>query len=111
MAVEAMVPLDSVADVIVAFHAQQAVEKSLKAVLAERGVEFPFIHDLDGLTQLCESADVSLPDELDGVDRLTPYAAGFRYNDAAVGGVSREAAKRWAIATVQWARRLVEQGV
>jgi HEPN domain-containing protein len=107
-AVEAMTPLESVADTIVAFHAQQAVEKSLKAVLAAHEVEFPFIHDLDGLAQLCASADVSLPGELDGVDRLTPYAAGFRYDDDAVGGVSRDAAERWAVAAVRWAHSQVQ---
>jgi len=30
----AMLPLESVADTIVGFHAQQAVEKALKAILA-----------------------------------------------------------------------------
>lgn len=33
----AMLPIDEVADVLVCFHAQQAVEESLKAVLAARG--------------------------------------------------------------------------
>lgn len=108
-AVEAMVPLEPVADAIVGFHAQQAVEKSLKAVLAVRGVEFPFIHDIDGLTSLSEGAGASLPEELDGVDRLTPYAAGLRYDDNTVGGVDRETALRWATAAVGWARELVEQ--
>jgi HEPN domain len=42
----AMLPIDEVADVLVCFHSQQAVEKALKAVLAARGVEFPFIHDI-----------------------------------------------------------------
>jgi hypothetical protein len=45
-AARAMLPLESVADTIVSFHAQQAVEKSLKAVLAAREVEFPFTHDI-----------------------------------------------------------------
>ena len=30
----------------IGFHAQQAVEKAIKAVLACRGVVFPFTHDL-----------------------------------------------------------------
>jgi HEPN domain-containing protein len=34
----AMLPIDEVADVLVCFHAQQAVEKALKAVLAAHGV-------------------------------------------------------------------------
>jgi len=75
-AARAMLPLESVTDAIVGFHAQQAVEKSLKVVLAARDVEFPFIHDIGGLADLCEEAGASLQEELDGVDRLTLYAAG-----------------------------------
>ena len=108
VAVEAMVPLESVADVIIGFHAQQAVEKSLKAILAACGVEFPFIHDIDGLAELCEAAGASLPDALDGADRLTPYAAGLRYDDDAVRAVDRETALGWATAAVQWARQRIE---
>jgi HEPN domain-containing protein len=71
-AARAMLPLESVTDAIVGFHAQQAVEKSIKAVLAARNVDFPFIHDIGGLAELCDEVGVSLPDELHGVDRLTP---------------------------------------
>jgi HEPN domain-containing protein len=106
-AVEVMVPMDAVADAIIGFHAQQAVEKSLKAVLAAREIVFPFIHDIDGLAQMCDEAGAPLPDELDGVDRLTPYAAGFRYDDDATGSVSREVAKQWANAAVHWALTLL----
>jgi HEPN domain-containing protein len=37
-AARAMLPLESVTDTIVGFHTQQAVEKSLKAALAERTI-------------------------------------------------------------------------
>jgi HEPN domain-containing protein len=69
-AARAMLPLKPVTDAIVGFHAQQAVEKSLKAVLAPRNVDFPFIHDLGGLVDLCEEAGESLLEGLNGVDRL-----------------------------------------
>lgn len=55
-AAKAMLPVESVTDVIVGFHAQQGVEKALKAVLAARGAEFPFIHDIGGLAKLCKEA-------------------------------------------------------
>jgi HEPN domain-containing protein len=48
-AARAMLPIESVTDSIVGFHAQQGVEKSLQAVLAMRDVEFPFIHDIGAL--------------------------------------------------------------
>jgi HEPN domain-containing protein len=51
-AARAMLPLESVTDAIVGFHAQQTVEKSLKAVLAARDAEFLFIHDIGGLADL-----------------------------------------------------------
>jgi len=107
-ATRAMLPLEPVTDAIVGFHAQQAVEKSLKAVLAAREVEFPFIHDIGGLADLCEKAGASLPDELDGVDRLTPYAAGLRYDDDQSSIVARETASKWATAAVTWARGQIQ---
>ncbi len=107
-AARAMLPLESVTDSIVGFHAQQAVEKSLKAVLAARDVEFPFIHDIGGLADLCQEAGVSLPEELAGVDRLTPYAAGLRYDDDQPSIVGRETTLSWATSVVAWARGQIE---
>jgi HEPN domain-containing protein len=74
----AMLPIDEVADVLVCFHAQQAVEKALKAVLAARGVEFPFIHDISGLAKLCREAGAPLPGEMDGADLLTARGPRLR---------------------------------
>lgn len=49
------------ADEIFGFHAQQAIEKLLKAWLAARAVTFPLTHDLSRLLDLLEEngADVS----------------------------------------------------
>jgi len=60
-AVRAVLGLDSVSDSIVGFHAQQAVEKSLKAALASLDVAFPFSHDLERLIEICESAGSGCP--------------------------------------------------
>jgi HEPN domain-containing protein len=107
-AARAMLPLESVADTIVGFHAQQAVEKALKAVLAARDVEFPFTHDIGGLTDLCEQAGTPLPDALDGADRLTPYAASLRYDDDQPSIVTRDTALDWATAAVTWAQSQIQ---
>jgi HEPN domain-containing protein len=104
-----MLPIDEVADVLVCFHAQQAIEKALKAVLAARGVEFAHRHDLRVLIGQCENAGLRLPEELVEVDLLSPYAAELRYDDDTVHAVDRETASRWATSAVQWARGLVEQ--
>jgi HEPN domain-containing protein len=53
---EALHAAERVSDSPVGFHAQQAVEKALKAAIASRGQEFPFTHDLGVLMQLCEDA-------------------------------------------------------
>jgi HEPN domain-containing protein len=94
-----------IADELIGFHAQQAVEKSIKAVLAARNKDFPFIHDIGGLARLCKQAGAPLPDELGDVAELTPYASGLRYDndDLSVESVDRETALRWAKAAVEWA--------
>ncbi|MDY0095856.1 MAG: HEPN domain-containing protein [Candidatus Vecturithrix sp.] len=45
---------------VAAFHAQQAVEKCLKALLEEQGVEFPKTHDLLRLQKLLLSDAIQL---------------------------------------------------
>jgi hypothetical protein len=66
---------------IVFFHAQQAVEKMIKAVLALSGVRFRRSHDLAGLIDLARDNGIPFPKELEGVTRLTPFATNFRYED------------------------------
>lgn len=63
-----------------AFHAQQAVEKLLKAFLASEGVEFPFTHNLSKLVELCADADSGFSALLPVVEPLTPYAVELRYD-------------------------------
>lgn len=60
------------------FHAQQTVEKSLKAILVHRGVEFPKIHSIARLIDLLP-ADIPRSPELLQSATLTAYAATFRY--------------------------------
>ena len=109
-AVRAMLSEPAVSNAIVCFHAQQAVEKALKAVLASRGVVFPFTHDLDGLVELCKDVKLTVPTELDGVDRLTPYGVRVRYGGGDPGTVDRATALRWAGATVEWAAARIDVG-
>jgi HEPN domain-containing protein len=44
---------------ILAFHCQQAIEKSLKAFLTAKDAPFLFRHDLGCLLDLCSKIDVS----------------------------------------------------
>ncbi len=109
-AANAMLNVGSVTDAIVGFHAQQGVEKSMKAVLAANGVEFPFTHDIDDLVALCTNAGHPLPGDLRDVDRLTGYAAAARYGAEDPELVDRETALRWVTAAVAWARGIVPAG-
>jgi HEPN domain-containing protein len=86
----------------VGFHAQQAVEKALKAAIASRDEEFPFTHDLGLLMQLCQDAGLELPADLAEADRLTPYAATVRYGLGDPGAIATQDALRWAALAIEW---------
>ncbi len=62
-----------------AFHAQQAVEKSLKALLVRHQIPFPKTHDLQQLTELAARTDASLKPQLASAALLTPFGIEFRY--------------------------------
>lgn len=96
-----------VGDDVIGFHAQQTVEKALKAVLAARGVAYRFSHDLAYLGDLLESEGVALPSALRGAEALAPWAAEFRYEDPPndLEPLDRDAAKRLADAAVAWAEQ------
>jgi len=61
------------------FHAQQAVEHAIKALLIKHAVEYPYIHDIARLLTLLEDAGLEIPDSLREAERLTIYAVITRY--------------------------------
>lgn len=63
------------------FHAQQAAEKLLKALLALGGHTYPRSQNIGLLIDLLAEVGVSLPEELLAVETLTPFATTFRYDD------------------------------
>jgi len=65
----------------VCFHAQQAAEKSLKAVLASHGLIYPKIHDLAKLIQLIDDLGCDLKIARGEVSSLTVYAVDIRYDN------------------------------
>lgn len=66
---------------IVNFHGQQAVEKSLKAVLYSHQIEFERTHDLVNLAALLGQNGIDLPISDDRLRMLNPFAVTFRYDD------------------------------
>ncbi|MCU0914781.1 MAG: HEPN domain-containing protein [Planctomycetes bacterium] len=63
------------------FHLQQAVEKSLKAWLALKGVDYPKTHDLSLLFLLLEDARENI-EPFWHLLGLNPFAVQFRYEVA-----------------------------
>lgn len=85
-------PMDTIS-----FHAQQCVEKYLKAVLVDRGIPVPKTHNIQALMKLVP------PDSrpaLTGEEqkRLTTYAAVTRYPEAGLEIPLAEARKAVAVA-------------
>jgi len=67
-------------DDMLGFHAQQAAEKMLKAVLASRDIDYPKTHNLRVLIELLARHGIGIPESLAGVSRLTPFGTTFRYD-------------------------------
>ena len=106
-AAEALLEVGAVSDAIVGFHAQQAVEKALKAVLASRAADFPFTHNIALLMQLCEDAGAKLAASLAEADLLTPYGVALRYGARSPGTLDRAAALALADEALAWAQDLL----
>jgi HEPN domain-containing protein len=80
-AMELLVPDTEISDEIIGFHAQQAVEKWLKAVMSLHGLEEARIHDVGRLLEILVEAEIDLPAGADQLDDLSIYAVPLRYAD------------------------------
>ncbi len=92
---------------ILGFHAQQAVEKALKAVLTERGMEYPRTHDLSLLLKLVRDQGVSPPPDASVLHRLTPFGVLLRYDEEPHPSAEEALHRQWALdcvsRTLEWA--------
>lgn len=70
-----------ITDEIVGFHAQQAVEKWLKAIIAGRGEVFEHTHDLRRLLHVAAHDPEQAPFDADAVIAFTQYSVPLRYED------------------------------
>ena len=91
------------------FHAQQAAEKALKAVLIARGIPFPLPHNLKTLFDLVPQ-EVLPSEEVQEAASLTDYAVMSRYPGdlEPVTEEEYEEAVQLAEAVVLWAESLIE---
>ncbi len=63
----------------ICFHAQQCIEKYLKALLTLHGIVPPRTHDLLHLWKMAVSLPVGLPKRLPGLRKVTVGAVEYRY--------------------------------
>ena len=87
----------------VCFHAQQCIEKYMKAILQENDVEFEKIHDLDILLQKGRSFISEVGDYRDDVIKLSAYAVDVRYPGFEVS----EAEAQECVASMEKIRRVM----
>lgn len=77
-AMDLMLMPESIDDEVFGFHAQQAVEKSLKAWIASIGGSYGFIHDLRVLLLTLRGLGCDI-ETFRGLILLNPFAAQLRY--------------------------------
>lgn len=82
----------------VSFHAQQAIEKSLKAFLTSIKVEFPKIHDLSRLMEMVIPYLHELEEFRESFIEIAEYAVEVRYPQDTVEPSHEEAQKSLEIA-------------
>ncbi|WP_272501977.1 HEPN domain-containing protein [Salinibacter ruber] len=94
------------------FDAQQAAEKALKALCIERGIEFPYVHDLARLVTLLQDEGQPVPDAVREAGRLTRYAVLTRYPglDDPVNEDDYERAVAIAERVVEWVEDRLDAG-
>ncbi len=102
-AFSALLGAPTVALSVALFHAQQAAEKALKAVMCLHGLEYRRTHDLEEL--VAQLADAGCTLAVDGAElqRLSPYAVKFRYDDEAPHLLTGARAQAVIVSVLAWA--------
>ena len=77
---EAILGLDTISDSIIGFHAQQAVEKPIKALLTQLNIPYELTHSLNRLSILLENHGEYLPATSITLGDLTDFSVEYRYS-------------------------------
>jgi len=77
---EEIISNEKIRDEIIGFHAQQASEKLLKALLMAKSIPYRRTHDLRELIDLIRDNDIEFPESLMEIRTLSPFAVEFRYD-------------------------------
>jgi len=84
-ALAAMARSQEFEDGIFGFHAQQGVEKALKAWIASLGIEYPLTHDIAVLLALLRANGIDT-EQYRTLEGYTAFAVQFRYEDFSMIG-------------------------
>jgi len=87
----------------VGFHAQQACEKFIKAVLVLHGIAFERTHDLIVLHQLLEDHQIEISADKEKLRALNNYARQFRYEGCSIEMVASSECETIAAGLGKWA--------
>ena len=87
------------------FHAQQACEKLIKAVLVMHGVVFERTHDLAALAALCDAHGVPAPADRNALRILNNFAVRFRYDTCPAALIDMVATSSLVETLTEWATR------
>lgn len=107
-AAQVLVATEDQADHVIGFHLQQAIEKALKAILAEQAIEIPRTHDLGYLIELLGNLEIEIPPAVASSDWLTPWGVLFRYDDNP-DALDRDKGLEAAATTVSLAQQLMAE--
>jgi HEPN domain-containing protein len=78
-ALQGMMDAEVFEDEVFGFHAQQAVEKALKAWIAALGKRFPKTHDIEDLIEVLEAESQDIREDVLTLVSLYPFAVQYRY--------------------------------
>ena len=90
----------------VCFHAQQYLEKAIKAVLVSNAVIFRRTHNLEKLADLLAQKDIEPPLPKDLLKRLNPFAVTTRYEDIEIALIDIQTVAEMIEKTRAW---IIEQ--
>lgn len=93
------------------FHAQQATEKAIKALLVLKSVDFGKTHNIDVLLELLPP-DISIPSAVEKSVALTKYAVETRYPGTYDDVTEEDYAEALKLAevVVEWAAGIAGSG-
>lgn len=94
-----------IGDALLGFHARQAVEKALKAMLSNAGIVHRRTRDIAELLDLLTDSGLPAPPHADVLDELNPFAVEMHYGLLQPTGLDRVTTLARMDGVIEWAGR------